>query len=195
MKKVYMAILLFFTILCTGCAGSDNSGSERQEAVMTYGIPVNIYTFTDTDSMDKNAYDSFCLELNQTLAASKKDKSISTGEFDSETGMVYLSFDRNQKEKYVKSLKSQLEPGNNDIITNDLYTLESYGREYDTLKIHTRDEASWEKAKAYVYIHIDCLIQLQILSGADYETAGVIVYIDYDDGTSREKSFDQNNIY
>lgn len=187
MKKKLLLMLLTILIIMAVC-----SGCAKEEE---YNIPVEIYTFTDVDSLDDAQKELFIRQLEYNLSASKKDKSISEGEYNKDTGLILFSFTEEQKESYIATLENHVKSGDAGIFSNGAYEVKGYSDDYRKLTINISDKEMLDRCMSYLRSEVGGLIQLQILSGTDYSETKVTVEMNYNDGTQDVRDYTWNTVY
>lgn len=187
MKKKLLIMLLTILIvmaMCSGCAKEEE-----------YNIPVEIYTFTDVDSLDDAQKELFIRQLEYNLSAAEKDKSISEGEYNKDTEMILFSFTEEQKESYIATLENHVKSGDAVFFSNGAYEVKGYSDDYRKLTINISDKETLDRCMSYLHSEVGGLIQLQILSGTDYSETKVTVEINYNDGTQDVRDYTWNTVY
>lgn len=187
MKKKLLFMLLIILIIMAVC-----SGCAKEEE---YNIPVEIYTFTDVDSLDDAQKELFIRQLEYNLSASKKDKSISEGEYNKDTGLILFSFTDEQKESYIETLENHVKSGDAGIFSNGAYEVKGYSDDYRKLTINISNKETLDRCMSYLRSEVGGLIQLQILSGTDYSETKVTVEMNYNDGTQDVRDYTWNTVY
>lgn len=95
MKRQHIIlVIMLICFFCCGCSKADKASEKGNEAdTKTYVMPIELYTFTDTDELDDSDKLIFNQQVMQSIRASQDDESLKNGQYDEETGLISLTFD------------------------------------------------------------------------------------------------------
>lgn len=197
MKRQHIILVtMLICFFCCGCSKYDDAPEKENEAeTKTYVMPIELYTFTDTDELDDSDKLFFNQQILQNIRASQDDESLKNGQYDEETGLISLSFDASQKDSYISSLKYYLQSDSATLFSDGEYKLLQYSEDTKIIKIKTTDNETFEKYWDSFEMSVDIMLQLQILDGVSYEDAVVTAEITYDNGTYIEQTLTWKDIY
>ena len=199
MKKLFvLPFLITIIIMFAGCSNlkkTRNNNSNDDNYTETYDIPVEIYTYTDLDELDDEGRTDFSQQLLLTFQASESDKSLTKGIYNGDSRLVSLTFDVNQKKSYISSLKEFLNSDPATMYSGGEYKLEHYSDDSKYITICVSDKETFNRYFSSFQMEISSLIQLQILSGTNYEDTSVTAKIIYRDGTIEEQVLTWKDIY
>lgn len=116
---------------------------ENEAETKTYVMPIELYTFTDTDELDDSDKLFFNQQIMQNIRASQDDGSLKNGQYDEESGLISLSFDASQKDSYISSLKYYLQSDSAMLFSDGEYKLLQYSEDTKIIKIKTTDNETY----------------------------------------------------